>query len=432
MKIANLIKLMAVAATSTLLFACGGGGGGVSQGTVVNGVAQAGMFSAGQAVFKGYSGVNKDKEYTLKTVTFVAADKGNFSADIGSYAGLLKVDVSGTYIDEATKKTVTVLASAPLKAAIPAASVINNMTVIVTPLTDIAVNKATEGGAKLTDTSVTASNKAVSTLFGIEDIVNTVPIASDATALTDSTDNKRKAYTAALVTLSQYVAEHAKTATNSVSIADVTSANLQSALSAALIQISSGIHVDNTTTTPVVTITAPAVAFNLNQAVQNAATNTATMALVGAAGTAANTAMTTAITDTILKSDASVKIGVKFDRSFKLKISGAYSGIIAGIQVGINIPAGVTFKTDTSGITLTGVVTATEAGSSVLTEGKVSTDGKVLDVDVVNVNGLSGTFATIYCNAPATVSAADFTLVGSKFVASITGAVIPGLTVTIE
>lgn len=437
MKTVYVIKMMVVVATTTLLFACGGGGGsgtqsGSSQGTVVNGVAQAGKFSAGQAVFIGYSGAGKDKKYTLKTVPFARIDNGRFSANIGSYAGVLMVEVSGTYTDEATLLPVSVLATAPLKAAVPSTSVTSGMTVVVTPLTDIAVNKASEGGVALTDTSITNNNKAVSALFGIDDIVKTVPIASDAAALTASTDNKQKAYTTALVTMSQYVAEYAKMITNSASITDVkmTSTNQQTVFLAALTQISSGINVNTTAATPVITITAPSVAFKLNQASINAATNTATMALVNAAGSAAKSAIIAAVNNTLSTSDASVK-SVK---AFKLKITGSYSGKLAGIQAVINIPAGVIIKTDTSGVLSSGVIDAAGIDFGTIVLGKVNTAGTMLSIEVMNAAGIGiDTFATIYCTAPSTVSAADFSIVsGSKMVAPITGAVIAGLTIAIE
>lgn len=402
----------------------------ITLGAVLKGLAQAGIFSSGEAVFKGYSGVNKT-EFKLKTEPspVMIDSSGKFSANIGSYAGVLKLEVSGKYVDEATGKEVTVLPTAPLKAAIPSTSVTNNVSVAVTPLTDIAVNKATEGGASLTDASVASSNKAVSSLFGIEDIVMTVPTASDAASLTASTDNKQKAYTAALVTISQYVFEYAKSTTNSGSTANVSSANLQTALSAALTQISSGIKIDNTSATQVVTISAPAVAINLNQATANAATNPITMTLVSAAGSTANSAITTAITNTISASDSSVKNV----RTFKLKITGAYTGKIAGVEVGINLPTGVTINSGVDRITHSSAVAATGTGFDTTVLGQVSVDGKKLNLRILNVNGFGiGTFATIYCTAPSTVSAADFSLVaGSKIVAPITGAVIPDLTIVV-
>ena len=52
MKITSMFKMMLIAATAAFLFACGGGGGGGgATGTTVNGVAQAGIFTSGQAVF---------------------------------------------------------------------------------------------------------------------------------------------------------------------------------------------------------------------------------------------------------------------------------------------------------------------------------------------------------------------------------------------
>ena len=263
MKSANMIKFMVVAA-STLFFACGGGGGSnntvppvtqqVDTGKVVNGIAQAGIFSSGQAVFKGYSGANKNKEYTLQTVTFALADKGMFSGNIGSYSGVLKVEVSGTYIDEATQQPVTVPPTAPLRAALPSTSVTSGVTMLVTPLTDIAVSKAIESSSTLMDESVATCNKAVSTFFDLKggDIMHTVPAPiTPETVLTSSSsssDVKQQAYgyTIALEWISHYVADYA--ARNSPGSSNTaTSMVLQAALPVALNQISSGISIDKTT-----------------------------------------------------------------------------------------------------------------------------------------------------------------------------------------
>ena len=428
-----MIKMMAVAAMTTFLFACGGGGGGGGggvSGTVVNGVAQAGIFSSGQAVFKGYSGATRDKEFILNTITFAAADKSKFTANIGSYSGLLKVEVSGAYADEATQKPVTVLATAPLKAALPSTSVTNGMTIIVTPLTDLAVNKAAEGGAKLTDTSVSDNNKAVSILFGIEDIVKTVPTAPDAASLAASNDNKQKTYTAALLIVSQYVAEYAKTSKNNNSTTNITSNDLAAALPAALAQLSSGINVNTSAATPVVTITSPVVAFRLNQALANIATNTATATLVAAAGINATNVITTVINSAIASSDSSVK-DVKL---LTLRASGSLSGKIGAIQFGLTIPDGATIKADLDRLTLPGVVESAGSGFGSQLFGMMSFDGKTLTVGIINASGFgTGTFSVIYCSAPTTVSTTDFNLInGSIKIKDTNGANITGLTITVE
>ena len=393
MKLINSVKLLAVGLSATLLFACGGGGDVVDTSTTVNVVAQAGVFNSGKAVFTGYSGASKDKPYVLKTVTFASDAKGRFSTNVGTYTGVLKVSISGDYIDEATGKAVVVPESAPLKALVPSTSVVNGATVTVTPLTDVAATKAEDADSgKLTDALVTSNNQAISTLFGLADIVKTTPVAPDTTALAAATDPKQKAYTAALLLLSQYVAEYASN--NSLkAVSALTEADIANSLPGALLSLTRGITVDTTPTVPTVAITGAATAFTMQQASTNLATNPELQDVATATGSA--TTVTTAVTGTI---DATVKDVKKFT----LKTNGtlAEGATINGVQLTLSDVAG-SFASDGGVAEAAGVA----FGSEVIAA--VNNDGSTLVLGVINANGFStGVFATVFSKA---ANAAAFT-----------------------
>jgi len=423
MKITNLVKMLAVGVSGALLFACGGGGGSSSS-TTVNVVTQAGVFTQGQAVFKGYSGANLDKPYVLNTVTFDASKNGRFSADVGNYKGVLLVEVSGEYSDEATEQTTTVSPSAPMKSAVPSTSVQNGATLVVSPLTDVAAQKAAEAGNdKLTDTLVVQHNQAVSTLFGIQDITTTVPVAPVASDLQVSTIDTQKAYTAALLLMSQYVAEYASAATGKP-VSALSAAELSLSLPGAVRALVSGISVNTSAAAPVATITSPSTAFTLQQAQTAMSANTAMADLTAAVGSTNTATVNTAVTTTITNSGSAVQ-NVK---KYTLKTTGtlATGAKITGIQLVLGVPAG-SIAVDTAGAPLAGVVTPVGSGFSTPI---VVLEELALRLGFLNANGVeSGPFATVYATAE---NAAAFTITGVKIVDAASGALITTLTVVIE
>lgn len=425
MSLASKIKVMTVAVSVALLSACGGGAGGGYTGTVVNGQAQAGVFTIGQAVFKGYSGADLNKEYTLKTVTFAAADRGKFSANLGRYSGPLKIEVSGSYTDEATGKQVTVSPNRPLRSALPSTSVTNGITLPVTPLTDISVTMAGANGV-LSDSSVTACNAAVSYIFGF-DIIKIVPVAADATALAAVSDAKVRMYTAALVTISQYVANYTVSAStvSGTTTANVSSGDLSAALPNALDQISSGVTVSGTGTTSTASIMDATVAFTLKRALTDAASNPQLPAGVAAALTTAATTVTNAIS-------ANTDSAVKSVLPLKFRVSGTLPAntAIGSIHFAMNVPQTVTLNTAADGALAAGTATATGTGFGSGVEGKVANN--VLSLSIASVKGFgTGIFATLYYTAPSAITIATDTFTSLK-ITDLNGVSISGLTVSAE
>ncbi len=353
MKVKNMLKMVAVATVSTLLFACGGGGGGSStpsQGTTVNGIAQAGIFTKGKAIFKGYSGSAKNKEYTI-TFTNFSSPLGAFKANVGSYSGPLTVSVSGYYTDEATNKIITVSEGSPLKAAIPQSSVTDGVTVPVTPLTDIAANKAITAG--LTNDSITQNNQGVAQLFGLTDVTKTIPAAPTAANLTSTTGKSENTYAVALVKLSEYVAQYAATSSGTTT-STVTNDELKTALPAALAQLSSGISVTagtGSSSTPTVAITAPELKTTLTTIMTNTTTT-----VNGSSVTMSSTALGS-ISGALTTAASTLSIN-----KYVLYVSGDPAIQIYGIQVDIAIPDTVTITADSNGVITTGAVTSAISG----------------------------------------------------------------------
>lgn len=192
MRVKTLVSMMIV----TMALALSGCGGGFSPvNNTVSGVASKGLIRNGVNNVKIYA-LNSDGTKGTLLVTTSTGANGEYSASLGSYAGAVLVEVSGTYTDEATGQPVTISPDKPLRAACD--NVAGNVTVAVTPLTELAVEQA---GSLLTKDQIKQANAAVSTLFNL-DIVATKPVAAEATALS-SASQAQKNYTLALATISQ-------------------------------------------------------------------------------------------------------------------------------------------------------------------------------------------------------------------------------------
>jgi hypothetical protein len=179
-----------------------------------------GPFKTGSSVMV-YAVTNGTKESTPLAQTSVTDDSGSYSADLGSYTGPIIVEVSGTYLDEATGATVTVPSTAPLRAALPNAS--GNITLPVTALTELAVKNA---GGNLTATTITTANALITTIFKV-DVTAITPVVPTAAALGTATQSQ-KDYTLALAAVSQMASSS-------------TGANNSDKLATALTTISQGI-----------------------------------------------------------------------------------------------------------------------------------------------------------------------------------------------
>ncbi len=129
-----------------------------NNGTLISGIACKGPIKGGTVGV--YAIVDGERATFMGAVSTNMTD-GTYSIDIGEYTGPVMVEISGgTYTDEATGETVTL--DVTLRAAVTNAS--GEITVAVTPLTEIAVRIAEETG--LTSSSINAANNTVAQLLG--------------------------------------------------------------------------------------------------------------------------------------------------------------------------------------------------------------------------------------------------------------------------
>ncbi len=166
--------------------------------STVSGVASKGPVKGGIVdVYKVEDGTKGDSLGTATT-----DDDGNYSINIGSYTGPVLIETTrGTYKDEATGNDIDLTMT--LRAAIGNAS--GEVTVAVTPLTELAVRIAEPGG--LTPDKIDDSNKLISQLLGGDGtqdlIIGTLPVdITDETAC-DGADDSQKEYGLLLAALSQ-------------------------------------------------------------------------------------------------------------------------------------------------------------------------------------------------------------------------------------
>ena len=162
------LRLFVLLAGITMLAACGGSSsssGGI--GNTVSGLASKGPIDGGSV--EVYALLDDGTKGDLLGSATTGAD-GSFTIGGGNYAGAALVEVTGgAYIDEANP--LNTLNNVLMRAVIPQVS--GNVSVAVTPLTELAVARA-EGGDGLTFSNITASNNFVSDLFGGVDIIPAV------------------------------------------------------------------------------------------------------------------------------------------------------------------------------------------------------------------------------------------------------------------
>lgn len=225
MKLKNLIYsgLILVALT---LFGCGGGGGGSdapSGTTKISGIASVAPINNGTVeVFKIVNGV--------KVTPAIANGKtdanGSYSLSWPSYSGPVLVEVSGgSYTDPATGTTsATIPPAAPLRAVVSNAS--GTVSAAVTPFTELAVQLA---GGNLTTAAIIKANGDVASMFNIDDIITTQPLAPATGALATATPAQR-AYTLALAAFSQIVKDQSGTVAGTITSLKGNSATAVAAL----------------------------------------------------------------------------------------------------------------------------------------------------------------------------------------------------------
>jgi hypothetical protein len=131
---------------------------------------------------------------------------GDFSVPLGSYAGQVMLRMSGgSYADEATGETMSMLAGDVLTACIPAVAVGATTTGIqMTPLTTMAQARAQAMTGGMTPANVTTANNAVGSYFSVSDILHTVPMNPMVVASGSSATQDQKNYGMSIAAMSQY------------------------------------------------------------------------------------------------------------------------------------------------------------------------------------------------------------------------------------
>ena len=353
--------------------------------TTVSGIASKGPIVNG--VVKIYSVINGAKSTLLAQTTTDA--NGNYTANLGSYVGPIMVEVSGSYLDEATGLTKTISADSPIHAAHPSAQGAVNLP--VTALTELAYIKA---GNMLTPDAISAANALVSDLFKV-DIIATSPVAPTTEALKTATQ-AQKDYTLALAAVSQM-------ASTSTGTSDTEKLNN------ALTTTGQGISSTGMTTATVNAIQSALTAFVSNANNQ------------------------TGIKDTTATSLTNVGT---LTRRYKLNLEGTFTpNSVTGLQFDLSLPDGVTLNVNslTSAVLTSSLALSGNAPSGALLSAKGSSSG--LTIGIITTSGLSaGEFATITCNIKAGASAPSPSAFFVTNLRSIDkyGATVAGTTITVK
>jgi len=194
-----------------LLAGCAGGGSssgpigtGPSQsGTTISGYASKGIIKGGTvSVYAPAAGGDLNGKILLKPATHTDAN-GYYSVNLGSYSGVVVVEVSGSYTDEATGASATISDAAPLRAAQVVSGAGGALSIAVTPLTELATRKALTGTV-LTASSVQSANALLSNLFQF-DVVSTQPVEPGVVAM-NAASQDQKNYTLTLAGISKLAA----------------------------------------------------------------------------------------------------------------------------------------------------------------------------------------------------------------------------------
>lgn len=170
--------------------------------TILKGAVSKGIFKDGSV--RVYA-VNPDGSKELLRTTPINGF-GNYSAHLGatkvfngSYGGVVQIEATGTYIDEATGADTST--EEPLRSLIANPS--GEVAVSVTPLTELAARKAAKSSPTYTADAVTAANTLLSDIFKV-DIIATQPVPLTKEKFTHSlTTQAQKDYTLALAAISQ-------------------------------------------------------------------------------------------------------------------------------------------------------------------------------------------------------------------------------------
>ncbi len=166
-------------------------------GTVFNGPVSNAMVTA-FAVNGGVMGAQ---------IASVATDsQGNFTLPLGSYSGPVMLKMSGaSYVDEATKATVTMAANDFMSAVLPTVASGATVTgVWVTPVTTMAQSRAMAMSGGMTDANIAAANSAMGSYFSVSDILHVQPMNPLAAGSGAGASQDARNYGMTLAAMSQY------------------------------------------------------------------------------------------------------------------------------------------------------------------------------------------------------------------------------------
>jgi len=131
---------------------------------------------------------------------------GNFSVPLGTYAGSVMLQMTGgTYLDEATSTTMSMLPGDVMVACVPAVAAGSTTTgVQMTPLTTMASARAKAMTGGMTDANIATTQTAVGTYFSVTDILHTLPMNPMVVGSGTSATQNQKNYGMSIAAMSQY------------------------------------------------------------------------------------------------------------------------------------------------------------------------------------------------------------------------------------
>lgn len=398
----SIKKLAASTLTLLLLAACGGGGSSnnaavvpavtpnTTSDSVISGIASKAPIDGTVAIYA----LTADGSKGALLKGGVSLSKGDYAVNIGKYDIPVIIEVSGSYTDEATGAVLTL--AKPLRAALASSAVATK--IAVTPLTELAVQKAEQKVGALSSSNIIEGNKLVSDIFKF-DIISTQPVApTDAAAIAAVKNQSQKDYTLALAAISQL------SKTQGVPLA------------ATLASVAGNISPSGMTSQTV---------SNFQKAVTDFISSAKNL---------------TGITDIAATSLAKINGGSI--ASYTLALQGSFAvNAIKGIQFEVVIPPGLTIRSDaTSGATSPGIVsvspTAAASAASLLSWYGPS-DG-VLHLGLTTSKGVGvGDLVTITCDMVpgwSKPAATAFSVRNNGNINAVDGttATITGITVTVK
>lgn len=205
----RLRMIMAMIVTLLLATACGGGGDLIASGVGSGGT---GGFITGYAT-KGPVGSASMSAYAIsngqmgaKIGTATTDANGNFSMNIGSYAGPVMLQMSGgSYTDEATGSVMSMATGDVMTAVMPSVTAGATVSGIqVTPITAMAQALAQHMTGGMTDANIAAANTAMGNNFSVSDILHVQPMNPLVAGSGTGASQDAKNYGMTLAAMSKY------------------------------------------------------------------------------------------------------------------------------------------------------------------------------------------------------------------------------------